>query len=61
VLDALISFFSSGLGNDHYLDNIFEFRIQKIEKIAKMNAQGQSLLPFFITIKRTLIPQDPKI
>ncbi len=31
VLDALISYFNKGLGNIHAEDNIFDFKIQKIE------------------------------
>jgi Methyltransferase domain len=62
VLDALITFFSKGIGNDHAEENIFEFRIQKIEKIAqKTGPDGREMLPFFITIKRTKIPKDPKL
>jgi ubiquinone/menaquinone biosynthesis C-methylase UbiE len=54
ILDALITFFSKGIGNFHHDENIFEVRIQKIEKVAhKVNPDGSSLLPFFITIKRT--------
>ena len=42
VLDALVSFFSKGLGNDHAESNIFEFRIQKIEKIVQKTAPDGS-------------------
>ena len=34
VLDALVHFFSTGLGNAHHDGNIFEVKIQKIEKVA---------------------------
>lgn len=61
VLDALITFFSKGFGNEYAANNIFEFRIQKIDKLTqKATSDGQQLLPFFVTIKRTQIPQDPK-
>lgn len=56
VLDAIVSFFNKGLGNAHPDENIFEVRIQKVEKVAhKVNPDGSTLLPFFITVKRTQI------
>ncbi len=62
VLDALVSFFSKGLGNDHAEQNIFEFRIQKIEKVVQKTApDGSQMLPFFVTVKRTVIPEDAKL
>lgn len=61
VLDALITYFSKSAGNNFANDNIFEFRIQKIEKVTHKTSDGQSLLPFFVTVKRTQIPaEDPK-
>ncbi len=54
VLDALICFFNKGFGNKHAKDNIFDFKIQKIEKVSqKKDPDGNTLLPFFITVKRT--------
>ena len=35
VLDALISFFNKGIGNEHAHENIFDFRIQKVERFVK--------------------------
>lgn len=62
VLDALVSFFSKGIGNWHHDDNIFEFRIQKIEKVSHhVNPDGSSMLPFFVTVKRTKITSDSKL
>ena len=61
VLDALVSFFQKGMGNSHAETNTFDFRIQKIEKLVhKVNPDGTQLIPFYVTIKRTQIPVDPK-
>jgi hypothetical protein len=35
VLDALVSYFNKGLGNNFSEGNTFDFRIQKIEKLAQ--------------------------
>jgi len=35
VLDALVSFFSNGLGNDHYNKQLVDFRIQRLDKRLK--------------------------
>lgn len=35
VLDAIISYFAKGFGNEHKEGNIFELKIQKIEKIVQ--------------------------
>lgn len=62
VLDALICYFSKGLGNTHFEDNIFEVKIQKIDRISsKTGPDGKELLPFYITVKRTHIPKDAKL
>lgn len=61
ILDALISFFNKGWGNDHSTNNTFDFRIQKIEKLSqKQNPDGTFLIPFYVTVKRTQIPEGPK-
>jgi hypothetical protein len=61
VLDALVSFFQKGMGNTFSETNTFDFRIQKIEKLVhKVNPDGTQLIPFYVTIKRTQIPADPK-
>jgi hypothetical protein len=64
VLDALVTFFAKGVGNEHAETNIFEFRIQKIERfVQKTSPEGQQqMLPFFVTLKRTQIPAgEPKL
>lgn len=63
VLDALVSFFSKGVGNKKYTENIIDFRIWKLDKHQKKAELEQSnFLPFFITIKKTQCsPDDPKI
>lgn len=40
VLDALLAFFSRGIGNSHFSDNIVDFRIQKVEKIIQKSEDG---------------------
>ena len=61
VLDALVSFFNTGIGNTFSAENTFDFRIQKIEKLAhKQNPDGTFLIPFYVSVKRTQIPKDPK-
>ena len=62
VLDALVTFFQKGFGNNLVEDSIFDFRIQKIEKVTqKTSPDGSAMLPFFVTVKRTQIPQEPKL
>jgi ubiquinone/menaquinone biosynthesis C-methylase UbiE len=59
VLEELVSFFSKGNGNNHFTDNIFEFRIHKVDKILQKGGdEGSHYLPFYITIKKTKITDD---
>ena len=41
---------------------MIDFRIQKIEKITSVNADGSKLTPFYLQIKQTLIDKtQPKM
>lgn len=55
ILDALINFFCKGIGNEHFNDNIIDFRIQRLDKRAKKgdDREQSNFVPFYITIKRT--------
>lgn len=64
ILDALISFYMKGLGNEHYNSNIIDFRIQRMDRRLKKGESKEEshFLPFFVTIKRTSInPEDAKM
>jgi hypothetical protein len=59
LFEGLLNFFCHGTGNSHFRENILDFRIQRIEKPTTVHTDGsQSFLPFFVTIKRTVVSGD---
>lgn len=55
VFKALLDFVNKGNENKLFGDNIFDFRVQRIDKYLRKSPKVSEFVPFFIQIRKTKI------